>query len=56
MWNVLKSVRSVLQADACHAYQIFHAHGVPDEHIVVMMYDDIAHNEAYVPLHETHNG
>lgn len=32
------------QADACHAYQVLHAHGVPDENIVVMMYDDIAHN------------
>ncbi|CAI8025037.1 Legumain [Geodia barretti] len=33
------------QADICHAYQVLHAHGVPDDHIVVMMYDDIAHNE-----------
>eukprot|EP00050_Salpingoeca_kvevrii_P006055 m.287169 g.287169 ORF g.287169 m.287169 type:complete len:431 (-) comp11724_c0_seq1:146-1438(-) len=32
------------QADACHAYQILHAHGIPDENIIVMMYDDIAHN------------
>merc|ERR1719516_176344 len=32
------------QADICHAYQIVHAHGVPDDHIVVMMYDDIAFN------------
>ena len=30
------------QADVCHAYQIVHAHGVPDDHIIVMMYDDIA--------------
>ena len=28
----------------CHAYQIFKQHGVPDENIVVMMYDDIAYN------------
>ena len=34
-----------VQADVCHAYQILHAHGVPDDHIVVMMYDDIANNE-----------
>lgn len=27
----------------CHAYQIVHAHGVPDDHIIVMMYDDIAY-------------
>merc|ERR1712055_301603 len=33
------------QADICHAYQIVSAHGVPDDHIVVMMYDDIAHNK-----------
>jgi len=32
------------QADACHAYQILHKHGIPDSHIVVMMYDDIAQN------------
>merc|ERR1712002_130516 len=33
------------QADVCHAYQIVHAHGVPDDHIIVMMYDDIAFNK-----------
>ncbi|CDQ86798.1 unnamed protein product [Oncorhynchus mykiss] len=33
------------QADACHAYQIVHKNGVPDEQIVVMMYDDLATNE-----------
>jgi len=33
------------QADICHAYQIVHAHGVPDDHIIVMMYDDIANNK-----------
>ena len=27
------------QADVCHAYQIVHGHGVPDDHIIVMMYD-----------------
>eukprot|EP00795_Rhopilema_esculentum_P002636 gene2636-835_t len=32
------------QADICHAYQILHKHGVPDENIVVMMYDDLAEN------------
>ncbi|XP_077552763.1 legumain-like [Haemaphysalis longicornis] len=32
------------QADICHAYQVLHNHGVPDERIVVMMYDDIANN------------
>jgi len=33
------------QADVCHAYQIMHAHGIPDENIIVMMYDDIANND-----------
>ncbi|XP_026771436.3 legumain isoform X1 [Pangasianodon hypophthalmus] len=33
------------QADVCHAYQVVHQNGIPDEQIVVMMYDDIAHNE-----------
>ncbi|CAL4062268.1 unnamed protein product, partial [Meganyctiphanes norvegica] len=32
------------QADVCHAYQILHAHGIPDDHIIVMMMDDIANN------------
>ncbi|XP_062974048.1 legumain [Elgaria multicarinata webbii] len=32
------------QADACHAYQIVHRNGIPDEQIIVMMYDDIADN------------
>ena len=32
------------QADVCHAYQVLKAHGVPDERIIVMMYDDIANN------------
>uniref|UniRef100_A0A671SGA9 Legumain-like n=1 Tax=Sinocyclocheilus anshuiensis TaxID=1608454 RepID=A0A671SGA9_9TELE len=30
------------QADVCHAYQIVHRYGIPDEQIVVMMYDDLA--------------
>ena len=33
------------QADVCHAYQVLHHHGVPDDNIVVMMYDDIADSE-----------
>lgn len=32
------------QADICHAYQIFHENNIPDENIIVMMYDDIANN------------
>lgn len=31
-----------LQADVCHAYQVVSGHGIPDDQIVVMMYDDIA--------------
>jgi legumain len=30
------------QADACHAYQIAKAKGVPEDHIILMAYDDIA--------------
>ncbi|KAL3875923.1 hypothetical protein ACJMK2_033827 [Sinanodonta woodiana] len=33
------------QADVCHAYQILKKHGIPDDRIIVFMYDDIAHNE-----------
>ncbi|NXA37103.1 LGMN protein, partial [Eudromia elegans] len=33
------------QADVCHAYQIVHRNGIPDEQIIVMMYDDIADND-----------
>jgi len=33
------------QADACHAYHIMLKHGIPEENIVLMMYDDIAYNE-----------
>ncbi|KAL6105211.1 lgmn [Pungitius sinensis] len=33
------------QADACHAYQIVHKNGIPEEQIVVMMFDDLASNE-----------
>ncbi|KAI0229738.1 hypothetical protein LSAT2_019844 [Lamellibrachia satsuma] len=32
------------QADACHAYQIMLKHGIPEERIVLMMYDDVAHD------------
>ncbi|XP_064472558.1 legumain-like [Ornithodoros turicata] len=34
------------QADVCHAYHVLHNHGIPDEQIVVMMYDDIAYSES----------
>lgn len=32
------------QADICHAYQVLHQHGIPDDHIIVFMYNDIAFN------------
>lgn len=32
------------QADVCHSYQVLHRHGIPDDRIVVMMYDDIANS------------
>lgn len=34
-----------LQADICHAYHVMSNHGIPDDQIVVMMYDDIANNK-----------
>jgi len=33
------------QADVCHAYQVLHKHGFPDERIIVMMFDDLANNQ-----------
>jgi len=33
------------QADVCHAYQVLHRNGYPDDRIIVMMYDDIAHSK-----------
>lgn len=33
------------QADICHAYHVLRSHGIPESNIVVMMSDDIAHNE-----------
>ncbi|KAM9462109.1 legumain-like [Clarias gariepinus] len=33
------------QANVCHAYQVAQQSGVPDQQIVVMMYDDIANNK-----------
>ncbi|KAK2866764.1 hypothetical protein Q7C36_002820 [Tachysurus vachellii] len=33
------------QASVCHAYQVMHQNGIPDDQIVVMMYDDIANNK-----------
>lgn len=33
------------QADACHAYQIMKKHGIPEDRIITMMYDDIAHSD-----------
>jgi legumain len=34
------------QSDICHAFQILTRNGVPKEHIIVFMYDDIAANSA----------
>lgn len=33
------------QSDILHAYQIAHRHGIQDEHIIVMQYDDLATND-----------
>jgi glycosylphosphatidylinositol transamidase (GPIT) subunit GPI8 len=32
------------QSDVCHAYQVLRRGGYKEEHIVVMMYDDIANS------------
>ena len=32
------------QADICHAYQIAKANGIPEDQIITIAYDDIAHN------------
>jgi legumain len=32
------------QTDACHAYQVVSKNGIPDERIIVMIYDDIAND------------
>ncbi|KAK3559747.1 hypothetical protein QTP86_020749, partial [Hemibagrus guttatus] len=58
IWEVAKAKHWVLlaagakgwknyrhQANVCHAYQVMHQNGIPDEQIVVMMYDDIASNK-----------
>ncbi|XP_059485186.1 legumain-like isoform X2 [Neocloeon triangulifer] len=33
------------QADLCHAYQILRGNGIPNENIIVMMFDDIANSK-----------
>ncbi|KAJ0396960.1 hypothetical protein P43SY_003663 [Pythium insidiosum] len=30
------------QADACHAYHVVRRHGIPEENVILMMYDDAA--------------
>lgn len=34
------------QADACHAYHVVRRHGIPEENVVLMMYDDVASHKA----------
>ena len=34
------------QADACHAYQLVRANGVPASNIITFLYDDVAHSRA----------
>ena len=43
------------QADICHAYQIVRDHGIPDDHIIVMMADDIAYNPSNPNQGEIYN-
>eukprot|EP00928_Gymnodinium_smaydae_P078884 TRINITY_DN62942_c0_g1_i1.p1 TRINITY_DN62942_c0_g1~~TRINITY_DN62942_c0_g1_i1.p1 ORF type:complete len:445 (+),score=130.75 TRINITY_DN62942_c0_g1_i1:67-1401(+) len=33
------------QADTCHAYQVVKAKGIPEDNIIMLAYDDVAHNE-----------
>ncbi|XP_026877345.1 legumain-like isoform X2 [Electrophorus electricus] len=33
------------QANVCHAYQMVQSNGIPNDQVVVMMYDDIAYSE-----------
>ncbi|CAG2169025.1 unnamed protein product [Oppiella nova] len=35
-----------MEADVYHAYQVVRKHGIPDENIIVMHYDDIAHHKS----------
>ncbi|GMS82165.1 hypothetical protein PENTCL1PPCAC_4340, partial [Pristionchus entomophagus] len=44
------------QADTAHAFHVLKAHGVPEENIVTMMYDDIAHNPANKYKGQVFNG
>jgi len=37
------------QADICHAYQVVHSNGIPDERIIMLYYDDIA-STSYNPF------
>nr|CCA25454.1 vacuolarprocessing enzyme putative [Albugo laibachii Nc14] len=32
------------QSDACHAYHVVRDHGIPERNIILMMYDDVAHD------------
>lgn len=34
-----------MQADVCHAFQLLKKGGLPEENIIVFMYDDIAFDE-----------
>jgi len=47
-WAVLAAGSSTYwnyrhQADICHAYQILKGHGVDPDHIITLIYDDVAH-------------
>merc|ERR1719277_328966 len=33
------------QSDACHAYQVAKRNGIPESHIILLAYDDIANNK-----------
>lgn len=33
------------QSDACHAYHVVRRHGIPEENVILMMYDDVANDK-----------
>jgi len=50
-WAVLAAGSSTYwnyrhQADVCHAYHVLIDHGVKPDHIIVLMYDDVAHSSS----------
>ena len=45
LWIVIGGILPNFQANICHAYQILKNNGIPEERIVVMIYDDIVNHD-----------